>query len=51
MRILVRKGGQKMWVSNPEKIKFWEALANQSSALAQRLGSGTGSVEVLKRVK
>ncbi len=51
MRILVRKGGQKMWVKNPEKIKFWEALASQSSALVTKLGAGVGNVVVLKRVK
>ena len=45
------KGSQRMWVSNPEKIKFWEALAGSSSALATKLGSGVGNVRILKRVK
>ena len=51
MRILVQKGGQRMWVSNPEKIKYWEAIAGKSSALAKKLGGGIGNVSVLKRVK
>ena len=51
MRILVQKGGQRMWISNPEKIKFWERMASNSSALAKKLGGGIGNVSVLKRVK
>jgi len=51
MKILVMKGSQRMWVSNPKKIKFWEALAGSSSALAQKLGGGLGNVRILKRVK
>ena len=51
MRILVQKAGQRMWVSNPKKIKFWERIASSSSALAVRLGGGLGNVRILKRVK
>ncbi len=51
MRILVRKGSQKIWVTNPKKIKFWEGMAISSSALAVKLGSGVGTVEILKREK
>jgi len=51
MKILVMKGSQRMWVSNPKNVKFWEALASSSSALAKKLGGGLGNVVVLKRVK
>lgn len=40
-RILVRKMGQRMWVSNPERIAFWEAVASRSGS----------HVVVLKRVE
>lgn len=40
-----------MWVKDPKKIKFWEAVANNSNRLSVNLGAQVANVQILKRVK
>ncbi len=44
--ILVNKAGQKMWVKDPKKIKFWEKIAILSETHPQGF-----PVRVIKRVE
>ena len=49
--ILVKKGGQKMWVKDPKKIKFWKAMAKRSSSKTLQGDEGEPVIKILKEVK
>jgi len=50
MRMLVKKGEQKMWVKNPKSIKFWKNRADDCAARAVARGSYP-DVRILKVVE
>ena len=49
MRMLVKKGNQRMWVKNPKSIKFWKSRANDCEARAVARG-GDPDVKILKTI-
>ena len=50
MRVLVKRGGQRMWVKDPKKIKFWKAMAETSGRFTPQGETENAAVKILKEV-